>query len=218
MEVVLDLYCEHHEPEEPLLCMDEAAKQLQDHLYEPIKMTPGHDQKEDYHYTREGVQAVFLFLDPNRGWRRVSNRDSRTCLDWAEEVRHLLEVDYPDARKVKLVCDNLNTHSIASLYKAFDAPVAHRLARRLEIYHTPRNGSWLNVAETELSVLSRQCLDCRIATPEALRTKLEAWQQARNQTGAKVVWKFSTDDARVKLKHLYPVFEAPESVGNNAPF
>lgn len=121
-----------------------------------------------------------------------------------------------ETRKLKLVYDNLNTHSITSLYAAFPAPVAYRLARRFEIYYTPRNGSWLNVAETELSVLSRQCLERRIATPEALKAELEAWQQNRNQVGSKVIWKLSTQDARVKLKHLYPVFEAPEAIQVNA--
>lgn len=121
-----------------------------------------------------------------------------------------MDVDYPKARKVKLVCDNLNTHNIASLYEAFPAPEAHRLARRLEIYHTPRNGSWLNVAEIELSVLSKQCLDRRIPTREQLKDELEAWAKERNLTASKVIWHFSTDDARVKLKHLYPVFETEE--------
>lgn len=207
MEVVLDLYSSEHTADAPLVCMDEAASQLQSDLYPPIEMEPGHDQKEDYHYEREGMQALFMFFDPNRGWRRVSPRDRRTSLDWAEEVRQLLDVDYPDAPVVKLLSDNLNTHNIASLYKAFPAPEAHRLARRLRLYHTPRNGSWLNVAETELSVLSRQCLDRRIASPAALNSELEAWQQERNQRATKVIWKFTTDDARVKLKHLYPVFE-----------
>lgn len=216
MEVILDLYSSIHCEDEPLISMDEASVQLQGHLYEAIPMQPGLAQKEDYHYTREGVQALFMFFDPNRGWRRVSNRDSRTRRDWAQEVRQLLDVDYPKARKVKLVCDNLNTHNIASLYEAFPAPEAHRLARRLEIYHTPRNGSWLNVAEIELSILSKQCLDRRIPTPEALNKELEAWQQERNQTASKVSWQFSTNDARVKLQHLYPVFEEEESVESNA--
>ncbi len=151
-----------------------------------------------------------MFLDPNRGWRRVSNRDSRTRVDWAEEVRELLDIDYPDARQVKLVCNNLNTHNIASLYEAFPAAEAHRLARRLQIYYTPRNGSWLNVAETELSVLSRQCLERRIPSSEQLQAELQAWQQERNRLASKVTWKFTTQDARVKLKHLYPVFEMAE--------
>lgn len=152
MEVVLDLYSSVHSEEEPLINMDEASVQLQGHLYQTILMKPGVDKKQDYHYTREGVQALFMFFDPNRGWRRVSNRDSRTRINWAEEVRQLLDVDYQNARKVKLVCDNLNTHNIASFYEAFPAPEAHRLARKLEIYHTPSNGSCLNVAEIELSI------------------------------------------------------------------
>jgi hypothetical protein len=190
--------------------MDEAAYQLQADLYPPIEMKPGQDKKEDYHYEREGMQALFMFFDPNRGWRRVSHRDSRTSIDWAEEVRQLLDIDYPNAPVVKLLSDNLNTHNIDSLYKAFPAPEAHRLARRLVFYHTPRNGSWLNVAETELSVLSRQCLNRRIPSVEKLKTELEAWQKERNQSAAKVIWKFTTDDARVKLKHLYPIFEEAE--------
>lgn len=217
MEVILDLYSSVHSEEEPLINMDEASVQLQGHLYEEIAMQPGQDKKEDYHYTREGVKALFMFFDPNRGWRRVSNRDHRTRIDWAEEVRHLLDVDYPNAKKVKLVCDNLNTHNIASLYEAFPAPEAHRLARRLEIYHTPRNGSWLNIAEIELSVLSKQCLDRRIASSEELEKELQAWQKERNQVASKVSWQFSTEDARVKLKHLYPVFESEELPESKAP-
>lgn len=146
MEVVLDLYSISHSEEEPLVNMDEASVQLLGHLYEAIALRPGQDKKEDYHYTREGVRALFRFFDPNR--------DSRTRIDWAEEISQLLDLDYPKARKVKLVCDRLNTHNIASLYEAFPAPEAHRLARRLEIYYTSRNGSWLNVAEIELSILA----------------------------------------------------------------
>ncbi|NEO17845.1 MULTISPECIES: IS630 family transposase [unclassified Moorena] len=210
MEVVLDEYTRPANPEMPLICMDEASKELHGHLYEPIPMQPGLDVKEDYHYTREGVQALFMFFDPNRGWRRVSCRDHRTCEDWADEIKHLLDVDYPDAPKIRLLSDNLNTHTITSLYKTFPAPEAHRLARRLEMIHTPRNGSWLNVAETELCVLSKQCLDRRLATAEELHLEIEAWQQERNNACAKVVWQFTTEDARVKLKHLYPVFETDQ--------
>jgi hypothetical protein len=159
-----------------------------------------------------------MFFDPHRGWRRISSRDRRTRIDWAKEIRQLLDQDYPHARKVKLVCDNLNTHHLASLSEAFPAPEAHRLARRLEIYHTPRNGSWLNVAEIELSVLSQPCLDRRISTVAELKNELEAWQQERNRTASKVIWRFSTEDARVKLKPLYPLFEAEESAKINAPF
>lgn len=184
--------------------MDEAAKQLLRHEREPLPMQPGQPCREDYHYQRYGVQAIFMFFDPLRGWRRATNRDSRTRVDWAEEVRTLLDVDYPHAQRVKLVCDNLNTHHIASLYMAFPADEARRLARRLMLYYTPRNGSWLNVAEIELSVLTRQCLDRRIGSADELRRALTAWTEARNQTANRVDWRFTTRDARIKLRHLYP--------------
>jgi hypothetical protein len=204
MEDILDVYTAAHTPEEPLICMDESSKQLLIDEQEPSAPAPGQPAREDYHYERNGVQSIFLFFDPIAGTRRVSCRDSRTRLDWAEEVRRLLEEDYPESRKVKLVCDNLNTHSIASLYQAFPAEQAHRLARRLEIHYTPRNGSWLNVAEIELSVLGRQCLDRRIGTPEELAAECAAWQQRRNAQGSRVSWRFTTADARIKLRHLYP--------------
>jgi hypothetical protein len=204
MEDVLDVYAAAHTAEEPLICMDEAAKQLLRDMAAPVPVAPGQPRREDYHYERRGVQALFLFFDPLRGWRRVRRRDSRTRTDWAEEVRQLLDDDYPHARKVKLVCDNLNTHGIASLYEAFPAAEAHRLARRLEIHYTPRNGSWLNIAEIELSVLARQCLDRRIATPAELTAELAAWERERNADGSRVRWRFTTDDARIKLRHLYP--------------
>lgn len=204
MELILDTYTAEHSIDEPLICMDEAAKQMTADVDEPIPMAPGRAAKEDYHYERRGVRALFLFFDPNRGWRRVSGRDSRTRIDWAEEVRRLLDEDYPEARKVKLVCDNLNTHSIASLYEAFPAAEAHRLARRLEIIHTPRNGSWLNVAEIELSILARQCLDRRLGSEAEVDAECAAWERDRNTEGSRVIWRFTTEDARVKLKHLYP--------------
>jgi len=207
MEVVLDHYTQPEDADIPLICMDEASKALHGHLHEPIEMKPGDDAKEDFHYTREGVQALFMFVDPNRGWRRVSCRDSRTAQDWAEEVKHLLDVDYADVPKIRLLSDNLNTHTISSLYKTFPAPEARRLARRIEMIHTPRNGSWLNVAEIELSVLSAQCLNRRIPRVEELKREVSAWQTQRNESGAKVIWKFTTEDARVKLKHLYPIFD-----------
>jgi hypothetical protein len=203
MEDILDLYVAPHPAEEPLIAMDEASKQLLT-ARPPVPPAPGQPAREDYHYARQGVPALFVFFDPLRGWRRVSCRDSRTRLDWAEEVRRLLDEDYPQARKVKLVCDNLNTHHIASLYEAFDAATAHRLARRLEIHYTPRSGSWLNVAEIELSVLARQCLDRRLGSAAQLAAQVDAWQQGRNADRSGVVWRFTTEDARVKLRHLYP--------------
>ncbi len=204
MEDILDLYEMQHTPQEPLICMDEAAKQLLRDEVPPLPMQIGQPIREDYHYERRGVQAIFMFFDPIRGWRRTAARDSRTRVDWAEEVRTLLDQDYPHASRVKLVCDNLNTHGIASLYEAFPAEEAHRLARRLQIHHTPRNGSWLNVAEIELSVLGRQCLDRRIDSALSLSNELQAWSTARNNDEAKVHWRFTTRDARRILCHLYP--------------
>jgi hypothetical protein len=204
MEQVLDVYAMTPSEEEPLIAMDESSKQLLEGLHEPIPAAAGRAAREDYHYERRGVQAIFLFFDPHRGWRRVSCRDGRTRDDRAHEVRRLLDEDYPHAREVRLVCDNLNTHSIASLYHAFPAEEAHRLARRLELIHTPRNGSWLNVAEIELSVLARECLDRRIGSAESLGAECAAWGRDRNAAGGRVVWTLTTADARVRLRHLYP--------------
>lgn len=204
MEDVLDVYTAEHSEEEPLICMDEASKQLLRDERPGDPLAPGRPAREDYHYERRGVQAIFMFFNPLRGWRRVSCRDSRMRVDWAEEIRHLLEVDYPHAKKVKLVCDNLNTHDIASLYAAFPADEAHRLRKRLEIHYTPRSGSWLNVAEIELGVLSRQCLNRRIGSATELAEQMAAWQDVRNTDGSTVKWRFTTADARIRLRHLYP--------------
>lgn len=207
MEDVLDVYAAPYDEAHPLVCMDESSKQLLADKEDPQPVQPGQPARQDCHYERGGVQALFMFFDPVAGRRRVSCRDSRTRVDWAEEVRRLLDEDYPQAERVTLVCDNLNTHSIASLYEAFPAAEAHRLARRLEIHYTPRHGSWLNVAEIELSVLGRQCLDRRIATAEELRAEVAAWERERNASGGRVVWRFTTADARIKLAHLYPQFK-----------
>jgi len=201
------LYASEHPAEEPLVCMDEASKQLVREEREPIPPAPGRPAREDYHYQRRGMQAIFCFFDPNRGWRRMAVGDSRTAVDWAEQIRILLEEDYPSARKVKLVCDNLNTHTTAALYEAFDAAQARALARRLEIHYTPVHGSWLNVAEIELSVLAGQCLDRRIGSAELLRSEVSAWVAERNAEKCRVVWRFTTDDARTRLRHLYPQFK-----------
>ncbi len=204
MEEILDLYEAPHDPHQPLICMDETSRQLLGDEREPLPLQPGRPRREDYHYERRGVQAIFMFFDPLRGWRRATARDSRTRSDWAEEVRTLLDVDYPAARRVTLVCDNLNTHHRASLYAAFPPAEAHRLARRLDIRYTPRNGSWLNVAEIELSILARQCLNRRIDSANRLRAALAAWNVARNATASRVVWRFTTPCARAKLARLYP--------------
>jgi hypothetical protein len=205
MEEIRDLYTAAHCEEEPRIAMDEAALQLLAHVYEPRALQPGQEAAEDYHYERHGVQALFMFFDPVRGWRRVSSREQRTRREWAEEIRQLLEEDYPHARKVKLVSDNLNPHHIASLSEAFPPEQAHRLARRLELHHTPRNGSWLNVAEIELSVLSEQCLRRRIPDVAMLDAELAARSAARTAEGSRMVWRFTTEEARIKLHHLYPV-------------
>lgn len=204
MEDVLDLYTTPQCDDEPLICMDESSKQLLGDRESPVPVTPGRPMREDYAYERHGVQSIFMFFDPMRGWRRTSIRAHRTRIDWAEEIRTLLEVDYPQARRIKLVCDNLNTHHIASLYEAFPAHEAHRLARRLEIHFTPRHGSWLNVAEIEFSALCRSCLDRRISSAEAMRLETDAWCEERNQRTVGVSWRFTTNTARIKLRSLYP--------------
>jgi hypothetical protein len=205
MEDVLDLYTSEHSPQEPLICMDEASTQLLADTREPLPVLPGQPAREDYHYDRRGTQSLFMFFDPMRGWRRVGVRDSRTKRDWAEQIRILLEEDYPQALKVKLVCDNHNTHVEDALYEVFAAEQARSLLRRLEIHYTPVHASWLNVAEIELSVLARQCLDRRLGSVAQLKAEVAAWQQQRNANGDRVVWRFTTADARIKLRHLYPV-------------
>jgi hypothetical protein len=187
--------------------MDEAAKQMVSDREPALPMSPGRPRREDHHYLRQGVRAIFLFFDPLRGWRRVSAREGRTRWDWAEEVRRLLEEDYPHAKQVTLVCDNLNTHDIASFYTAFDALTAHRLARRVKLEHTPRNGSWLNMAEMELSVLTRQCIGRRFDSAQQMDQAIAAWQRQRNQTRAGAHWQFTTTDARIKLHRLYPTHD-----------
>ena len=204
MEAVLDVYARPEDPVFPVVAMDERPVQLLDDLRAPIPAKPGQIARRDYEYKRHGSVTAFLWTAPFQGWRRVSVREQRTAIDWAEEVKYLLDEVYPDAIRVTLVCDNLNTHKIASLYKAFPAAEAHRLASRLELVQTPVHGSWLNIAEIELSVLSRQCLRRRIADLETLRCEVEAWQEHRNKVASRVDWRFTTDDARIKLKRLYP--------------
>ena len=204
MEDVLDAYALPPDPLRPLVCMDEAAKQLLGDAVEPLAMKPGAPKREDYHYQRGGVRSLFMFFAPHVGWRRVTSSARRTREDWAHQIKRLVDEDFPGAQAIRLVCDNLNTHAIASLYATFPPQEAHRLARKLEIHHTPRNGSWLNVAEVELSVLSEQCLKRRIGAPDVLDAELAAWAAPRNQEKCGVKWQFTTADARVKLRRLYP--------------
>jgi hypothetical protein len=205
MEEVLDVYEEAYDETHPLICMDEASRQILSDLVEPLPMQAGRLRRVDDKYERHGVRTLLLFYDPIAGWRRIGCRESRTRVDWAEEVRHLLDVDYPDAETVTLVCDNLNTHDMASLYQRFDPETAGRLRHRLRLVHTPKNGSWLNMAEMELSVLSRQCLgQRRFGTVEELDAEVANWQSDRNGRHCGTNWRFTTSDARIKLKRLYP--------------
>jgi hypothetical protein len=204
MEDVLAVYARPHDPARPVVCMDEKPFQLLDHARDPLPARPGRDACEDSEYVRCGTCSIFVWVEPLAGWRRVHALPQRTKIDWAGQVKQLLTVDYPDAQKIVLVMDNLNTHGIASLYEAFAPSEAFSLAQRLEIHHTPKHGSWLNIAEIELSALSRQCLDRRIGDLDTLNTELAAWQHAINAERRQVRWQFTTDDARVKLRHLYP--------------
>jgi DDE superfamily endonuclease len=204
MEDVLAVYARPYDPAHPMVCMDEKPYQLLGHVRDPIPARPGRDRLMDSEYVRAGTCSIFCWVEPLRGWRRVDAQPRRTKVDWARQVKRMLTCDYPEAETVVLVCDNLNTHGIGSLYEAFDPETAFALAQRLEIHHTPRHGSWLNIAEIELSALTRQCLDRRIDAPAPLNAELAAWQQQTNSDQRQVQWHFTTGDARVKLRHLYP--------------
>ena len=204
MEDVLAVYARPCDPHRPVVCMDEKPYQLLGHLRDPIPAVPGRDLREDSEYVRHGTCSIFVWVEPLAGWRHVDAQPLRTKIDWAHQVDRLLSVDYPDAETVVLVMDNLNTHGIGSLYEAFPPEKAFALAQRLEIHHTPKHGSWLNIAEIELSVLTRQCLDRRIDDLDVLNTELDAWQEATNADQRQVDWHFTTADARIKLRRLYP--------------
>ena len=204
MEDVLDVYARPYNPAFPVVCMDEKPYQLLAHARDPIPAAPGRDRREDSEYVRHGTCSIFVWVEPLAGRRRVVARRQRTRVDWAHEVDHLLTHDYPDAEKVVLVMDNLNTHTLGSLYEAFEPAKAHDLAQRLEIHHTPKHGSWPNIAEIELSALTRQCLDRRLDDLDLLNRELAAWQDATNADQRQVKWHFTTSDARTRLRHLYP--------------
>ena len=204
MEDVLAVYTRLYDPRRPQVCLDETSRQLLGEVTLPLPVEPGRPARQDYEYERRGVCNVFLVCEPLRGWRQVTVSDRRTRIDWAHCVKDLLDVCYPDAERVVLVQDNLNTHTPASLYAAFEPAEAKRLADRLELHYTPKHGSWLNMAEIELAVLAEQCLDRRLANRATLEREVAAWQAARNAAGRGVDWRFTTEDARIKLKHLYP--------------
>ena len=207
MEDVLEVYTRPNDPAVPLVCMDETSKQQVMEVREPLPCDPCHPCRYDSHYKRNGVSNLFMFFAPLQGWRHVKVTDRRTRIDWAHAVRELVDEHFPEAQKVVLVMDNLNTHSPCSLYEAFPPAEARRILERLEIHYTPKHGSWLNMAEIELSVLGRQCLSRRIPDQDALRHEVAAWQTQRNATARTVDWRFTTKDARIKLKKLYPSFQ-----------
>jgi hypothetical protein len=204
MEDILDIYALPHDPCAPIVCMDEQPVQLVKEKRIPIAMGPGRPRRVDYEYERNGTACLFMFVDPKGGWRRVSVRERRTKVDWAWEIYELLQVHYPHADIVRLVLDNLNTHTIASLYEAFPPEQARRLARRLDIHYTPKHASWLNIAESELSVFTRQCLCGRMPDIDALRVSGAAWERDRNTQHKCINWSFTTEDARQRLPQLYP--------------
>ena len=207
MEDVLEVYQRPHDPQRPLVCLDETSKQLIVETRAPIPAKPGRKARHDYEYERNGVANLFMVFAPLEGWRHVKVTDRHTAIDYAYTLRDVSDVHFPDAVKIVLVQDNLNTHKPASLYEAFPAPEARRLVERFEWHYTPKHGSWLDMAESELGVFSSQCLDRRIADKKILASEVKAWQDHRNKHHAKANWQFKTADARVKLKRLYPQFE-----------
>ena len=204
MEDVLEIYQWEYDQDYPVVCMDEQPTQLVKETRHPLACKPGNLAKYDYEYERNGTANNFMFTEPLAGWRKVSVREKKTRKDWAEEIKTLLDEDYPNAELVILVCDNLNTHTLGALYEAFPPQEAKRLADRLDIRYTPKHGSWLNIAEIELSVLTKQCLSRRIADIQTLRREALAWADRRNQAQTGVDWQFTAKNARTKLKRLYP--------------
>jgi hypothetical protein len=208
MEDLLDLYAEPYDPTRPVICLDEMPKQLLADVREPLPTRPGTPARADYEYERHGVKNLFLWCDPLRGRRHIEVTDHRTMRDWAHCIKDLVDGQYADATVIRLVVDNLNTHRLASLYLAFAPAEARRIARKVEIHYTPKHGSWLNMAEIELAILSTQCLDRRLPTIETLRAETAAWEAERNEQCVTVDWHFTADSARHKLKHLSPSYSS----------
>ena len=204
MEDVLEVYQRPYDARRPVVCLDEQSKQLVRETREPLPAEPGRPQREDYEYERNGTANLFMMFEPLAGWRHVAVTERRTKIDFAQVIRELVDGHYRAAEKIVLVMDNLNTHKVASLYEAFDPAEARRLIERLEIHHTPKHGSWLDMAETELSVLTKQCLDRRIPDSPTLVSEVAAWERSRNEAQCTIDWRFTTKDARIKLKRLYP--------------
>jgi len=207
MEDVLDVYIRPDDPARPVVCFDETSRQLLGDVAAPLPPAPGRPAREDAEYVRGGVANLFLACEPLRGWRQVTVSDRRARADFAHCIKELVDVHYPQAERIVLVMDNLNIHSPASLYEAFPPTEAKRLADKLEIHHTPRHGSWLNMAEIELGVLQRQCLDRRLGDRARLEREVAAWAARRNAATATIAWRFTTADARIKLRRLYPTYD-----------
>ena len=207
MEDVLDVYQREFEEDEVLVCMDEAGKQHVKETREPLQARPGNAEKQDCEYERNGTSNLFMLFAPLLGWRRVEVTERRARADWAHAVKQLADEDFP-GKRIVLVMDNLNTHAPGSLYAAFEPAEARRIAKRLEIHYTPRHGSWLNMAEIEIGAMVRQCLNRRIPDRDSLIREVDAWQEQRNRESVRVDWRFTTDDARIRLKSLYPSIQS----------
>lgn len=208
MEDVIGVYTRPYDPMHPVVCFDESSKQLVGETVEPLPMEPGQPQRYDYHYQRNGVCNLFMFSEPLAGRRHVEVTDRRTKQDYAQQMKYLVDVLYPDAEVITVIHDQLNTHVPYALYETFEASEARRILDQLDFHYTPKHGSWLNMAEIELSVLSRQCLDRRLPDKESLQREIAAWEQQRNRESLKIDWQFTTADARVKLKRLYPSIQS----------
>ncbi len=204
MEDVLELYAEPYDPARPVVCFDEASKELRGDVVEPVPPSPGSPAKQDYEYTRHGTANLFVLVEPLGGRRHVTVTERRATPDFAAQMKHLCDVMYPEAEVIRVVLDNLNTHTIGSLFATYSPDEAWRLARRLEFHYTPKHASWLNMAECELSVLARQCLNRRLASREAVSAQVEPWEEERNRSRVQVKWSFRVADARRRLAHLYP--------------
>jgi DDE superfamily endonuclease len=204
MEDILELYAEPHNPARPVVCFDEASKELHGQVADPLPAAPGHPAKEDYEYVRNGTANLFVLVEPLAGRRQVTVTDRRKIPDFAAQMRYLCDELYPEAEVIRVVLDNLNTHALGSLFATYPPDEAWRVARRLEFHYTPKHASWLNMAECELSVLGRQCLDRRIPDKATLAAEVAAWQEPRNRAKAKIEWTFRVADARKKLAFLYP--------------
>lgn len=203
MEDVLDLYEEPLDDKRPVVCFDETPVQLLDDVLVPIPAVPGKAKRIDYEYQRNGTSNLFVFVQPLKGWREVKVTDHRKKEDFAECMKDLVDTHYPDAEKIRIVMDNLNTHRLANLYEVFEPEEARRIIKKLEIHHTPKHASWLNMAEIEISVLGRQCLRRRIGSKDALKREIAAYVSERNARESRIIWGFSTRDARVKMKRVY---------------